>query len=219
MDKNTPSLFITFEGGEGSGKTTQINLLSKSLTAKGYKVVTTREPGGTRESEKIRNLLVQRDSGDWTPIAECLMLFAARAMHVKKVIAPALEEGRIVICDRFTDSTRAYQGYGQGLDIKKIEEINDVVLEGFTPDLTIILDIEPKKGLMRSNRRMASENLNIDQPEDRYESMDMEFHKKLRKGFLEIAKKEKKRCHLVDADASIESIAKKIEKVVLGVLK
>ena len=104
--------FITFEGGEGSGKTTQINRLASTLTHLGKQVVTTREPGGTVEAEKIRDFLVQRDGGDWSPIAEALLLFAAREMHYQKVIKPALENGKIVICDRFTDSTRAYQGYG-----------------------------------------------------------------------------------------------------------
>jgi len=182
------SLFITFEGGEGAGKTTQINRLAQSLTNEGYKVITTREPGGTPEAEKIRDLLVQRDSGKWSPISEALMLFAARSLHVQRVIKPALDDGHIVICDRFTDSTRAYQGYGHNLDLKIIEDLKQTVLGGLEPDMTFILDIDPKTGLGRSERRLASEALDIKQKEDRFESLDISFHEKLRQGFLESQK-------------------------------
>ena len=207
-------LFITLEGGEGGGKTTQINWLAEALTAKKHKVVTTREPGGTPEGEKIRNLLVQREGGNWTPVAECLMLFAARAMHVNKIIRPALDEERIVISDRFTDSTRAYQGYGMGVDLKKIDELNRIVLDGFTPDLTFILDIDPREGLLRSGRRLASEELKINQSEDRYENLDLSFHEKLRAGFLDIAKKEPERCHVIDASQSADTVEAQIFEIV-----
>ncbi len=216
---SAPGLFITFEGGEGAGKTTQINLLAKALTDAGHKVVTTREPGGTIEAEKIRNLLVQRDGGAWSPMAECLLLFAARVMHVKKVIQPALEEGQIVICDRFTDSTRAYQGYGRGMALDKIEEINAATLGGFGPDLTFVFDINPEAGLSRSSRRLAAESLDLKQTEDRFENMDIAFHEKLRQGFLEIAKNEPERCHVIDANGTVEKIAAEIEKTTLGTLK
>ncbi len=202
--------FITLEGGEGAGKTTQINRLSEALAKSGRKVVTTREPGGTAEGEKIRNLLVQRDGGNWTPMAECLMFCAARVMHVNKVIRPALEEGRIVICDRFTDTTRAYQGYGHGLDLDKIEKLNEMTLGGFAPDLTFILDIDPAEGLQRSGRRLASEALGVKQSEDKYENLDFAFHEKLRAGFLDIAKKEPERCVVIDARQSAEEIEAQI---------
>ncbi|GJL84774.1 MAG: thymidylate kinase [Micavibrio sp.] len=215
---SAPSLFITFEGGEGAGKTTQINLLAKRLGGAGYKVVTTREPGGTKEAETIRNLLVQREGGDWSPMAECLLLFAARVMHVKNVIKPALVEGQVVICDRFTDSTRAYQGYGHGLDLQKIEEINIAALDSFGPDMTFVFDIDPEQGLARSGRRLAAETLDINQTEDRFENMDIEFHEKLRQGYLEIAKNEPERCHVIDASGSAEEIAAEIEKIVKGKL-
>lgn len=211
MDKG---LFITFEGGEGSGKTTQINRLSKTLSNLGYKVVTTREPGGTPEAEKIRDLIVQRDAGNWEPMAEVLMLFAARVMHVTRVIRPALDEGKIVICDRFADSTTAYQGYGHGVDQHILEEINTLALGHFKPDMTFILDIDPEIGLERSDRRLAAEQFQVKQREDRYEQLDIEFHKRLRQGFLDIAEREKKRCHVVDASQDIDTISGQIADVV-----
>ncbi len=210
-----PGLFITFEGGEGSGKTTQINLLAKFLTEEGRTVVTTREPGGTQESEAIRNLLVQRDAGQWSPLAECLLLFAARTMHVEEIIKPALEEGQIVISDRFTDSTHAYQGYGHALAQKKIDAIEAAVLDGFEPDLTFILDIDPEEGLHRSGRRLAAEKLDVKQTEDRYENMELAFHKRLREGYLKIAKTAPARCHLIDGALPVEEIAATVQGICL----
>lgn len=206
-------LFITFEGGEGAGKTTQINRLAQSLTEQGHKVITTREPGGTPEAEKIRNLLVQRDGGQWTPLSEALLLFAARQLHVDRVIKPNLDDGKIVISDRFTDSTRAYQGYGHGLDLEIIEELKETVLKGLEPDLTFILDIDSKAGLDRSERRLAAEALDIKQKEDRFENLDISFHEKLRQGFLQIAKDNAERCKVLDATKDINDIEKKILKL------
>lgn len=203
-------LFITFEGGEGAGKTTQINRLSEALTKQGHQVLTTREPGGTAEGEKIRNLLVQRDGGEWTPIAETLLFFSARVMLVEKVIKPALDEGSIVICDRFTDSTLAYQGYGHGLDINTINTLAQTTLGGFKPDLTFMLDIDVKEGLSRSERRLAAEALQLKQKEDRFENMALEFHERLRQGFLEIAEQETDRCRVIDASKSTEDVAQEI---------
>ena len=208
-------LFISFEGGEGSGKTTQINKLAENLTAKGQRVVTTREPGGTPEGDKIRDLIVQREGGRWNPIAETLLLFAARSMHVQKIIQPALEDGNIVITDRFTDSTLAYQGYGHGVSLEKIEHINSLVLDDFKPDLTFILDVKPEEGLMRSERRLASETLGVKQTEDKFERLDLKFHKSLREGFLDIARKDKQRCHILNASLSIEELSKEIERIVM----
>src|SRR5262249_9083126 len=159
-----------FEGGEGSGKTTQVNRLAQFLTDKGKKVITTREPGGTPEGEKVRELIVQREGGEWTPMAEILLLFAARTMHVEKIIRPALEQGKIVISDRFTGSTRAYQGYGHRFSLDTIETVNKFVLGDFKPDITFLLDIDVEKGLARSGRRMAAESLHIKQTEDRFEN-------------------------------------------------
>ena len=135
-------------------------------------------------------------------------------MHVEKVIKPALENGKIVISDRFTDSTRAYQGYGRGFPLDKIEQLNAIVLGDFKPDLTLMLDIDPAVGLKRSNRRLAAEKLSVNQAEDRFENLDLEFHQKLRNGFLEIAKKESDRCRVLDAALDIEDLAEKIESLV-----
>lgn len=202
--------FITFEGGEGSGKSTQVKLLAEYLQEKGFDVVLTREPGGTPEAEKIRDLLVRNDGGDWSPLEECLLLFAARAHHIRTLIKPALEAGKIVISDRFTDSTRAYQGYGLGVDLKKIEALNNDLIDDFKPDLTLLLDIDVTDGLTRSTRRLADENSN----EDRYESLDIEFHEKLRAGFLNMAKHEPERFRVIDADELVDEIADKIRGIV-----
>jgi dTMP kinase len=212
---NKPGLFISFEGGEGAGKTTQINHLAKTLSRKGRKVLTTREPGGTPEGEKIRNLIVQREGGGWTPMAECLLLFAARAMHVEKIIGPALLEDVTVLSDRFTDSTRAYQGYGRGLPDDMIESLNRLALGDFTPDLTFVMDIDPALGLERSGRRLAAESLHLDQAEDRFENLGLDFHRKIREGFLDIARKSPGRCHIIDAGRELEEITAEIEKIVM----
>ncbi len=208
--------FITFEGGEGSGKTTQINRLSKSLTDLGHKVITSREPGGTPEAEKIRDLIVQKQGGNWTPVSETLLLYAARVMHVEKVIRPALENGKIVICDRFADSTLAYQGYGHGADLHMIEQLNLLTLGHIKPNLTFILDIDPEIGLTRAGRRMASEDLKLQQREDKFENLDMAFHQRLREGFLDIAEREDKRCVLIDADRPLPVLADEIKNLTLA---
>ncbi len=207
------SLFISFEGGEGSGKTTQINRLAESLTAQGHKVVTTREPGGTPEGDKIRDFIVQRDGGDWSAMAESLMLMAARVMHVERLIKPALEEGEIVITDRFSDSTLAYQGYGRGMALEDIEGLSRSVLGNFKPDLTFILDIDPKEGLERSRSRLAGEAFEESQTEDRFERLDLAFHDKIRQGFLEIAKQDQARCYVINSSLSVDDMAAQIGKV------
>ncbi len=206
--------FITFEGGEGAGKTTQISALAKSLSEQGHLVVTTREPGGTEEAEAIRNLLVQREGGNWDPIAETLLLYAARVMHVNDVIKPALDNGSVVICDRFSDSTMAYQGYGRGADISIIKAIELQSINNFQPDLTILLDIDVKEGLMRSNSRLKTEQ-GDDQTEDRFERMDISFHERLRQGFLTIAKEQGERVLVFNADQDAGKLSENIEKSIL----
>jgi dTMP kinase len=210
----TKSTFISFEGGEGSGKTTQINRLAAFLTGQGQKVITTREPGGTPEGDKIRDFIVQREGGNWSAAAETLMLFAARTMHVERVIKPAIQQNKIVISDRFTDSTIAYQGYGRGYSLEAIEGINTLILGGLKPDLTIILDIDPQAGLKRSERRLAAESLGINQSEDKFERLDLDFHTKVREGFLDIAQKDPQRCVVIDASAPLDEIAANIERIV-----
>ena len=207
-------LFISFEGGEGSGKTTQVNKLAQLLADRNIKVITTREPGGTPEAEKIRDWLVQREGGNWTPMAECLLLYAARSMHVEHVIKPALAKGKVVISDRFSDSTLAYQGYGRGIDPAVIKDLDKLVLGGFKPDLTFIFDLPPTDGLKRSGRRLAAEQLHIKQTEDRFENLDLSFHENLRRGFLEIAKSDPARCTVIDALQNPETITSQIEKII-----
>lgn len=196
-------LFITLEGGEGTGKTTQITRLAEALRAMDREVITTREPGGTPEAERIRHLIVHREGGNWTPMAECLLLFAGRQMHVETLIKPAMERGAVVISDRFADSTRAYQGYGHGLDQAVIEQINTLALGDFKPDLTFVFDIPVKEGLARAGHRLAAE----DSGEDRFEKLDVAFHERMRNGYLEIAKHEPKRCVIVDAARDMDAIA------------
>lgn len=199
-------IFITFEGGEGSGKSTQAKVLAAALEKQGYSVVLTREPGGTKEAEKIRALLVERDGGSWSPMEECLLLFAARAHHIRTLIHPALEAGKIVICDRFTDSTKAYQGFGLGLSMDKIVQLEQDAIDNFKPDLTFLLDIPAKDGLARSSKRLAAEN----SAEDKYEGLSLEFHEKLRQGFLALASGEPARFRVIDASCAMDDIANSI---------
>ena len=198
--------FITLEGGDGTGKSTQVQRLHSFLEKRGIPCIVTREPGGTDEAEKIRNLLVQRDGGSWDPLSEALLLFAARREHLVKRIWPALDKGTWVISDRFADSSRAFQGYGMGLDLNIIEGLYYMVAEDFEPDLTFIFDIDPEVGLARSSRQL---NITLDEAEsteDRYERMGLSFHQKLREGFLKIAENEPTRCVIMDAEQSIEDI-------------
>ena len=201
----TRGLFITFEGGEGAGKSTQCKRLKTALENDGYDVVLTREPGGVPEAEKIRDLLVQRDGGNWTPMAECLLFFAARQMHVETLIKPALTTGKIVICDRFTDSTVAYQGYGHGFDIATIRNIEKTTLGNFVPDMTFLLDLPVADGLKRSLKQkdIAQGRENT---EDRFEKLDTSFHEKLRQGFLTIARENPNRVHVVDAMQDADNV-------------
>ncbi len=208
MTVKSPSLagiFVTLEGGEGAGKSTQSRRLKEALEAQGRTVLLTREPGGTPEGEKIRDLITQREGGNWTPTAECLLFFAARQMHVEKVIKPALARGEIVICDRFTDSTRSYQGYGHGFPLETIEQINTLSLGDFTPDLTFILDLPVEAGLKRSFAQ-KEQAAGREMTEDRFERLDKSFHEKLRQGFLAIAAANPARCRVIDAQQSPDEI-------------
>lgn len=206
----TRGLFISLEGGEGSGKTTQIKAIQAALTAQGRDVVVTREPGGTKEAEKIRALLVQRDGGDWSPEAECLLFFAARAMHVRDLIRPALDRGQVVITDRFTDSTRAYQACGRQVDKDWIERLNALVLGDFAPDLTLILDLPVETGLRRSGRRLAASTGDGGHAEDRFERLDLDFHHRMRDGYLAVARAEPERCCVIDADRPADAVTRDI---------
>jgi len=195
-------ILITLEGGEGAGKSTQIGMLADWLRGTGHDVVLTREPGGTPEAERLRKLLVERDGGDWSPEAELLMMFAARAQHVRDLIKPALDSGKIVICDRFTDSTRAYQGYAGGVKLADIDALRDMAIGGLEPDLTLILDLPVSVGLARAGKRMDEDGSS----EDRMEGKGSAFHEALRKGYLDIAKNNPDRCKVIDAEGDIEAV-------------
>ena len=190
--------FITFEGGEGSGKSTQIKILKNKLSKK-HKVIITREPGGTTEAELIRKLLVKGKSNKWSGATEVLLNFTARKDHVDKIIIPNLKNGKWVLCDRFSDSTLAYQGYGRNVSEKLIKNLNRSLINNLKPSLTFLLDIDPNVGLGRSKRRNNNEL--------RYENMPLSYHKKIRNAYLDIAKKNKKRIKIIDASLDKDSIS------------
>lgn len=197
--------FITFEGSEGCGKSTQSKLLFQYLRKCGYDVVYLREPGGTKVSEKIRKLLLDSKNSSISSIGEMFLYMAARAQIVEEIIQPALLKGKIVICDRFLDSTLAYQGYGLGLSIKSIEEVGNMVTKGIKPDLTILLDLPIKKGLR--HRELAK---------DRIESRSYQYHLRVRKGYLAIARKEPDRVKIVRVDKDKEVTQERIRELVLN---
>ena len=197
--------FITIEGGEGTGKSTQTGLLVNALRQRGTAVVATREPGGSPGAEKIRELLLD-ETAAWDPPTEALLLFAARADHYVTLIAPALRRGDWVVADRFADSTRAYQGFGMGLDMSAIDTLYELALGDFRPDLTLILDLPVERAMKRLKGREGRL--------DRYERMDAAFHRRLREGFLRISENEPERAVVVDADASVEIVFSRIEETV-----
>ncbi len=198
--------FITFEGGEGAGKSTQARMLKAALEARGANIVLTREPGGTPAAEEVRKLLVEGSPERWTPMSETLLFLAARADHVARLIEPALAAGKWVISDRFSDSTTVYQGIARGLGTNKVERLSAVALGAFAPDLTIVLDVEPRAGLARAGKRGAEES--------RFERFDENFHLELRRGFREIAEAEPKRCALIDGGASADAVAAAVWRIV-----
>lgn len=202
MNSAASGRFITLEGGEGAGKSTQISWLKTHFEGRGRKVVTTREPGGSPGAEMIRKLLVEGPPERWDGPTEALLHFAARREHLRSTVWPALARGDWVICDRFADSTRAYQGYGHGIDLAMLERLYDSAVGDFRPDLTIVLDLPVEVGLARAATRRGTEN--------RYENLPRAFHDRVRAGFLEIAKRDPKRCVVVDANRDIEKIAMEI---------
>ncbi len=203
MAKNARGRFITLEGGEGAGKSTQVKLLAAWLRERGIDVAQTREPGGAPGAERIRELLVKGDADRWTPIAETLLHYAARADHLDRTIRPALAAGRWVICDRFADSTTAYQGYGHGVPFDVIDSLFKAVVGDTAPDLTLILDLPVEQGLQRAAARSAHEN--------RYEQMAADFHNRLRDGFLAIARQNPQRCAVIDASRTVDAIQSDIQ--------
>ncbi len=203
MAKNARGRFITLEGGEGAGKSTQIKLLAAWLRERGIDALQTREPGGAAGAERIRELLVKGDADRWTPMAETLLHYAARADHLDRTIRPALAAGRWVICDRFADSTTAYQGYGHGVPLDVVDSLFKAVVGDTAPDLTLILDLPVEQGLQRAVARSGHEN--------RYEQMAADFHIRLRDGFLAIARHNPQRCAVIDASRAVDAIQSDIQ--------
>ena len=187
--------FITFEGSEGSGKSTQINLLRQYLESKGKKIIFVREPGSTTIGEKIRGVLLDVSNEKMSPICEILLYMAARAQLVEEQIVPALKQGKIVLCDRFLDSTIVYQGYGNKIDLKFIKSVGKVVTQNIVPDMTFFFDIDAKKGLSRIKRS-----------KDRIELRSLDYHNRVRYGYCQLAKKDSKRIKVIDGDKSQEEI-------------
>jgi dTMP kinase len=198
-------MLITFEGGEGAGKTTLINRLEKELSLQGFNLVKTREPGGSALSEHIRSWLLNLDFHVKVgKKAELLLFLAARAQHLEELIIPALDAGKIVFCDRFNDSTVVYQGLARGLGVKKTEDLCGLVCDGVQPDLTFFLDVDPEVGLVRT-RRTRKENAN-DGEMDRIESEGLEFHKLVQQGFRQLAKENPQRIYRLDANKSEDAV-------------
>lgn len=203
-------VFITIEGGEGAGKSTQLARLAEALRQAGREVVATREPGGTEDAEAIRALLVGGAPGRWDPVAETLLHYAARTQHVARLIRPALDRGTAVLSDRFADSTMAYQGFGQGVPRDTIRAIHAASLGRFGPDLTLVLDLPVEVGLARAAGRQAT---------NRYERFNHDFHARVRDGFLAIAREEPGRCVVIDAARPPDVVWRAIVGAVSGRLR
>jgi dTMP kinase len=207
------AFFITFEGIEGCGKTTQVRLLSELLVKQGYSVVVTREPGGCLIADKIRAILLDADNKALVPLAELFLYAAARVQHVEEVIRPALEADRIVICDRYTDATTAYQGYGRSLDLGLIRELNRLAAAATIPDLTILLDCPEEIGLQRAMARiLATQGAR----EERFEQESLRFHSAVRQGYLKLAAAEPDRFAILDGRLNIGRISSIIADLVLS---
>lgn len=194
--------FITFEGADGCGKTTQQGLIADYLSSKGYKTLATREPGGAELGNELRKILLHYD-GFVAPQCEAFLFLADRAQHVETVMKPAVEDNIIVLCDRYTDSTVAYQGYGKGIDIKQINYLNKLATSDFIPDLTLVFDVDSEI----AQQRVGSEK-------DRMEAEDMTFHKKVREGYLELAKQEPERIKKINANKSIDEVFEETKAVI-----
>jgi thymidylate kinase len=203
-----PGLFVTFEGGEGAGKSTQIRRLADSLRRSGHDVLVTREPGGSAGAEAVRHVLLSGAAEEFGIRMEAMLFAAARNDHVEEVIRPALEQGAIVLCDRFMDSSRVYQGVTGNLESEYLEALQRIAIDGVRPDCTIILDLPAEKGLARARARGG------EAAPDRFEKEELQTHEKRREAYLEIAAADPSRCHVVDADRSEEEIAASVLAIV-----
>jgi len=204
-------MFISLEGIEGCGKTTQLEGLSTFLKEKGRSFVVTREPGGTAIGEKIRSILLDPASKELVPAAELLLYMADRAQHIHSLIKPRLAEGKIVVCDRYFDATVVYQGFARGLGIGFIRDLHRVILEDLIPDITLLLDLPPRIGLARAWQ--ALDNGNRSDTESRFEEETISFHEKVRAGYLELSRREPRRFKVIDASRKIDEVQRDIRKV------
>lgn len=202
--------FITFEGGDGTGKTTQIRSAENHFRGHNRSCASTREPGGTELGTLIRKVLLEVGERDIAAPAELYLYLADRAQHVQQVIAPALAEGKIVLCDRFTDSTLAYQGYGRGMDLEWLRRLNAEASGGLCPDLTLLFDCPPEAGLARAAGRRDRPG---EASEDRFEREELDFHRRIRGGFLELARQEPRRFRVIDASLSISAVAHRVREI------
>lgn len=201
------SFFISLEGIEGSGKTTQIKRLADRLESLGHAVLITREPGGCPIADQIRQILLHPDNGHLDPKAELLLYAAARAQHVAEVIRPALDQGKIVLCDRYCDATLAYQGYARGLDLPMVKQLNELAAGNCRPHLTLLLDMPHDRGLLRARSRNA---LGAGPEEGRFEQESLAFHNKVRQGYLDLARQEPQRIKVVDANGTLDEVCHRI---------
>ncbi len=211
-------LFITFEGIEGCGKTTQIYLLKRYLTQQGYNLLSTKEPGGTGIGHEIKRILLSPDNHQITPGVELLLYAADRSQHIEEVIRPALEEGKVILCDRFTDATVAYQGYARGIELNLIDRLNRLATGGLKPNLTILLDCPVEVGLGRISRRNSSSGLQ-GSSKDRLEREGIDFHRRVREGYLKIAGREPRRVKVIDAGREVEIVQTEIKGLVARFLE
>ncbi len=209
--KKSTGIFITLEGGEGSGKTTHARRLCERLTTQGLDVLRTREPGGTLLAERLRSILLDQSTETIAPETEACLILAARRQHVDHVIKPALAQGKTVVCDRFSDSTMAYQGYGRGLDLRMLRAMNDWATGKLAPQLTLLFDVPVAVGLGRRRGHAAPQN-RLDREAER-------FHRKIRAGFQALARREPRRIMVIDSTQSLESVAQTVEKLVMNWLK
>ena len=209
--------FITFEGPEGSGKTTQLLLLQKYLKENGVAVISTREPGGTETSEKLRNIILDSANLHISDRTELLLILSSRAQNTEEIILPALKEGKVVLCDRYSDSTLAYQSFGRGFDLDTVKEMCVFSSGGLKPDLTFLIDIDPALGLDRAKLSAKIKTARGDH--DRMESQGLAFHRKVREGFLKLANAEPERFRVLDGKEPIEKIHSEIVKLTTEILK
>lgn len=204
-------MFITLEGIEGSGKTTQIRTIEHWLKTAGRDCLTTREPGGTAVGGQVRSVLLNPDNSDLAPAAELLLYVADRVQHLETVVRPALSAGKVVVCDRYFDATLVYQGYARGLDKEMIRQLHQLTCKGLTPDLTLLLDLDPEAGLTRAWRRIDEDASHA--RESRFEKEKLAFHQRVRAGYLDLARREPRRFVIIDAAADQQAVRTQIEGV------